>query len=704
MDNLEVEEVEISSTDTGEKLTDWKNPPSLEALKRDYTEAKVAHDTHVSDVSKWLDNLNITGKAKLKKEKNRSSLTPKLIRKQAEWRYPSLSDPFLSTDDLYNTYPRTHEDGPGAYQAGLVLNHQFNNKIRKRAFIDEYVATVVDEGTVIVRTGWDFEEEEVEVEVPVMSTVPIADPVRYQDMIDQGLAPYEDIQTGTRIEIQTKTIRNQPTVEVISYENVVIDPTCLGDVDKAKFIVYHFETSLSDLKKDKIYHNLDKINLDELPILARPDHETKDTTNFNFKDKPRKKFIAYEYWGFWDIHGTGVVKPFVCTYVGNVMIRLEENPFPDSKLPFVYVPYLPVRKSVYGQPDGELLEDNQNIIGAVTRGMIDIMGRSANGQMGIVKGALDLTNKRKFDQGLDYEFNTNVDARTAFYTHTFAAIPDSAKYMLDQQNADAESLTGKKAFHNGISGAALGDSVGGIRSALDASSKRELSILRRLADGIIEIGRKIMAMNSEFLSEEEVVRISEEEFVTIRKDDIGGQYDIKLTISTAEEDNAKAEELAFMLQTMGPNVDFGIIRLLLMKIAKLRKLPDLAKELEKYEPQPDPVAQEKAALEVELLKAQIQNEYAKAAENAVDVDYKKARTASELAKGRNINSDADAKDQKFLEKDQGLDHLHKMEELDFDRKSKLDLKAADKLLGIDPTSLTNTSKAGSSNLNTQQGN
>ncbi len=37
--------------------------------------------------------------------------------------------------------------------------------------------------------------------------------------------------------------------------------------------------------------------------------------------------------------------------------------------------------------------------------MIDIMGRSANGQIGARKDALDITNRRKFLAGEDYEFN-----------------------------------------------------------------------------------------------------------------------------------------------------------------------------------------------------------------------------------------------------------------------------------------------------------
>ena len=39
--------------------------------------------------------------------------------------------------------------------------------------------------------------------------------------------------------------------------NVIIDPTCLGELDKANFVIYSFETSMAELKKDGRYSNLD---------------------------------------------------------------------------------------------------------------------------------------------------------------------------------------------------------------------------------------------------------------------------------------------------------------------------------------------------------------------------------------------------------------------------------------------------------------
>jgi len=686
------------------KLTEWDNPPKLEELKQDYQEAQSAHTDHVLEVDTWLSNLN--GDQQIKAKKGRSKIVPKLIRKQAEWRYAALSEPFLSTDDLFNTAPATFEDKEAAIQNGQVLNYQINCKIDKTKFIDEYIRTAVDEGTVVVKVGWEYEEEIEEIEVPDFDfqLTQGADQVHQQlhGMMEQNPEQFQSevppemqqaheifmqsgeavmpVQVGSHTEEQVKILKNQPELEVCDYNNVVIDPTCQGDLNIAEFVIYSFETSMSQLKKDGRYDNLKYVSLDNSSPLNEPDFESGDDSSFKFKDDARKKIVVHEYWGFWDINDTGEAEPFVASWVGNTLIRMDENPFPDKKLPFVAIQYLPRRKSIYGEPDGALLEDNQKIVGAVTRGMIDIIGRSANGQMGIRKDALDVTNARKFEQGADYKFNSNVDPRQAFHMEVYPEIPGSALNMLNLQNNEAESLTGVKAFSQGITGQALGTTATGIRSALDASSKRELGILRRLANGINQIGRKIISMNAEFLSDQEIIRVTNEEFVAINREDLGGMYDIKLNISTAEADNEKAQELSFMLQTMGNNMDPAMSQMILADIARLRKMPDLSKQIKEYQPQPNPMAEQKAQLEMQLLQAQISNEQAKAAENTVDVEYKKAKTATEMAKNRNLNSKSDLEDLNFVEQESGVGRQHEENMKKVDQGHGMDNKFADAII------------------------
>ena len=663
-------------------LVDWKNAPKLQNLKQDYLDAKSTHDTQVTKIEGWLDNLNVTGKALVKTPDGNSKIVPKLIRKQAEWRYSALTEPFLSTTDLFNVAPVTWEDRDAAKQNELMLNHQFNVHIDKTHFIDEFVRAAVDEGTVIVRTGWEFSEEEYEEDVPVVQFQPneafgetlqqiqqlqAENPTRFDidvpDELKQALEismqqgfPMEPVVVGSEMQTKVRTAYNRPTLSVCDFRNVIIDPTCYGDIDKASFVIYSFESSLSELEKDGRYKNLNMVNVDTSSILGMPDHATTDgSKNFNFSDKPRKKFVVYEYWGYWDIDGSGIVKPFVASWVGDTLIRMEENPFPDKKIPFVVCSYLPVKRSVYGEPDGSLLEDNQKVIGAVTRGMIDILGKSANGQTGIRKDMLDATNRRKFEKGMDYEFNPGVDPRVGVFMHTYPEIPNSAQFMLQLQNMEAESLTGVKSFTQGVSAQSLGQVAAGIRGALDAASKRELGILRRLSNAILKIGRKIISMNSEFLSDEEVVRVTNEEFVKIDRKDLAGNFDIRLSISTAEEDNAKAEELAFMLQTGASSADPGEVRMIRAEIARLRKMPDLAKKIESYQPPPpDPMQQQLQQLEMAKLEAEVALLQAKVANEQATAQLNGAKVGTEQAKAANLSSDTDIKNLDFVEQESGV--------------------------------------------------
>lgn len=686
-------------------LTNWKNAPKLSDLKQDLMDAKPIHDSQKTKIGEWLDNLNVTGKAKVNSPKGNSSIVPKLIRKQAEWRYAALSEPFLSTEDLFNVRPTTWEDRKAAQQNQLLLNHQFNTGINKTRFIDEYVRTAVDEGTVVCRTGWEYDDEQYKEMVPTVeyqvnpSFAPMHEhlaqmkeesPSQYATDVPDELKqaheltvehgqPIEPVVVGEHEETKTRVLFNRPTVEVCDHRNVVFDPTCMGDISKAGFAIFSFESSKSQLEKDKKYKNIDKIVVGTSSILNEPDHAANDSTKtFNFSDEPRKKFVVHEYWGFWDIDGTGIVKPFVAAWVGNTLIRLEENPYPDKALPFVVEQYLPVRRSTYGEPDGALLEDNQKVIGAVTRGMIDVMGKSANGQTGMRKDMLDTTNRRKYDRGLDYEFNQNVDPRQGVFMHTFPEIPASAQFMLQLQNMEAESLTGVKAYSQGVSGQSLGDVAAGVRGALDAASKRELGILRRLSNGIVNIGRKFISMNAEFLSDAEVVRVTNDEFVQVRKDDLPGNFDLKLSISTAEEDNNKAQELAFMLQTMGNNMDPELSKMILADIARLRKMPDMAKKIEAYQPQPDPLMQEKTQLEIELLRAQINNENAQAMQRQADAQLAGAKTGTEGAKASNLQSDTDQKNLDFVEQESGVKQERDLQKSGEQARSQAQLKVLDR--------------------------
>ena len=648
------------------EMVDWKNIPTLKDLKDNLTEATPSHNNHVSTVNEYISTLR--GELRAKIMEGRSKVQPKLVRKQGEWRYSALEEPFLSTSDMFKVSPVTYADVESARQNELILNKQFRVDIPKVKLINRLVRTAVNTGTVIIKLGWETEKDTVIEEVPVFTKSLEETYEVLAQMVQAGQISEEEsikiLESGQPIQIGVESVEiekevvNRPVVQIRDSRNVIIDPSCEGDIDNAQFIIDKFTTDLSSLKKDGRYHNLDKIeekNYATVDDTYYHDNDYKSDPSFRFTDKPRKKLVAYEYWGYWDIDDSGIVKPIVATWVGDTIIRLEENPFPDKKLPFVVIQYLPPdNETIYGDSDASLLKDNQDIIGAVSRATIDLIGRSANAQRGVRKDLLDPINRDKFNKGLDYEFNPVNNPKDAIVTSKLPEIPRSALEVIQLQNNEAEALTGVKAFTGGISGDALGSSVGGVRSALDATAKRELGILRRLSEGIKQVGRKIISMNAVWLADEEIIRITDSEFVNIKRSALAGNFDLSLEVSTAEMDNQKAGELSFMLQTTGNTLPFDITKIILCKIADLRKLPDLSKMIQDYTPQPDPFVQEKNRLEIELLKAQINNENAKAQENIVDVQLKPAKTQAELAKARLSGSKADEVDLNYLEQSSGL--------------------------------------------------
>ena len=648
------------------EMVDWKNIPTLKDLKDNLTEATPSHNNHVSTVNEYISTLR--GELRAKIMEGRSKVQPKLVRKQGEWRYSALEEPFLSTNDMFKVSPVTYADVESARQNELILNKQFRVDIPKVKLINRLVRTAVNTGTVIIKLGWETEKDTVIEEVPVFTKSLEETYEVLTQMVQAGQISEEEsiqiLESGQPIQIGVESVEiekeviNRPVVQIRDSRNVIIDPSCEGDIDNAQFIIDKFTTDLSSLKKDGRYYNLDKIeekNYATVDDTYYHDNDYKSDPSFRFTDKPRKKLVAYEYWGYWDIDDSGIVKPIVATWVGDTIIRLEENPFPDKKLPFVVIQYLPPdNETIYGDSDASLLKDNQDIIGAVSRATIDLIGRSANAQRGVRKDLLDPINRDKFNKGLDYEFNPVSNPKDAVVTSKLPEIPRSALEVIQLQNNEAEALTGVKAFTGGISGDALGSSVGGVRSALDATAKRELGILRRLSEGIKQVGRKIISMNAVWLADEEIIRITDSEFVNIKRSALAGNFDLSLEVSTAEMDNQKAGELSFMLQTTGNTLPFDITKIILCKIADLRKLPDLSKMIQEYTPQPDPFVQEKNRLEIELLKAQISNENAKAQENIVDVQLKAAKTQAELAKARLSGSKADEVDLNYLEQSSGL--------------------------------------------------
>jgi hypothetical protein len=244
------------------------------------------------------------------------------------------------------------------------------------------------------------------------------------------------------------------------------------------------------------------------------------------------------------------------------------------------------------------------------------MAQSNNGQVGFARGALDDNNRRKFLRGDNFEYNGNM---SQFWQGSYNQIPSSAFDMIGLQNNEIESQTGVKSFSGGIAGSALGPTATAARGALDATSVRRNALVRNIAENMIKpLMRKWLGYFHEFMEPEEIVRVTNSEFVPIRKDDLTGKLDIEISISTAEDNAARAEQYSFLLQTLGHNLPFELSQKVLAKIAKLARDPELEKDIKDFKQEPDPLAEKMKQISVE--KAQLENDAIRA-----EIERNKAR-------------------------------------------------------------------------------
>lgn len=630
----------------------------LNALKADIKAAEHLKCTKDALIDRWKKEYN--GEPYGNEQKGKSEIVSRDIKKQSEWQHASIVDPFVSTDDVVECTPITYEDNLAAKQNKLLLNTQFCRKFDRFNFITKAAKVLDQEGTLVVQTGWDYEEKTV---IEKVETIEIDD--NGNEII--AIKEVENV----------VVIKNQPTAKICRNQDVYVDPTCQDDKENIQFVAYRYESDMSTLRKDGRYKNLDKV---EKEHLRDYDYDPQDETHFEFSDKPRKKLIVYEYWGNYDINDDGIAEPIVCVWVGDTIIRLEDNPYPDKKVPFLFVPFSVIPFEIHGEPNAEFIGVNQKIKTAILRGIVDNMTQSNNGQVGVRKNALDRVNKVKFLKGQNFEYNGSPND---FWQGSYNQIPPSVFNIIGLMNNEIESITGIKSFSGGITGNSLGSTATGARGVLDATTTRRVNIVRNIAENLIKpMLRKWMSYNSEFLEEEEIVRITNDEFVPIRRDDLDGKIDINITIATAEDNAAKAQELSFLLQTVGPNEDPTVRRMLMSDMLELMRMPDKAKRLREYQPEPDPLQEkikqlqyENLILENEKLKADIADKNARASENTVDAQLKLNKAKVEAAKARKLNSEADINDIRFIKEDEEYDHLQKVNLEELKHAQRMELEA-----------------------------
>lgn len=599
------------------ELKRMKPEDVLLIVKSDIDKAKADKDSIDKKMAGWRDTYN--AELKGNELEGRSKFVSKDTKKAIHWYVPNAMKPFMSTDDMVETIPRTADDIQRAKSQATLLNYQFSNDFPRYDFLYQSIFIMAQEGTIVARTGWDLEEEtedipftqitEDEYNQLVMEGAEIVgepemEMVEMEVPVFDALRPYDQKTAMAEVPVYSGTVRikhtikSRPTAEIIKNEDFFIDSGAVS-INTAEFVAQRIVMTMSELREQEktpenpngIYENVEDIigtnNTDQSALGANREAELKDqghSEDTESDDQSRKKVEIYEYYGKIDMNGDGIAEPIVCVYSGNTILRLAENPFPDKKPPYIGCPYSAKPFSFWGDAMAAFVEDTQQVKTAIMRTFIDLLAHSTNGMKHYQKGTIDALNIRKLREA---KIGTAVEWRdiNGYKPEVKNDIPSSLMQMYELFSAEVENETGITKYNQGLDAKSLNKTATGITAIMNQSQMRIWETTSRFAESYLkELFRKWISYNQTYLEDEIAVRVAGDKYVGISPDDIGGKLDMKINVAIAGSHEQKAQYIVQLLQMSAPMVANGIVppahlAKLLAALEDIWGFQDLASEL-----------------------------------------------------------------------------------------------------------------------------
>lgn len=500
-----------------------------------------------------------------------SGLRLKDVKRTVESSLPDIVSPFVTSDNIVNIEPNNADSVVKAEAYTALINRRFSEGIDKSSLLESIARVLMVDGTVFTKVGWD----------------------------------------------------DEAIVELIMNEELIVDPSARSLKD-AQFVIQRRKVTIQSILDNTEWYG--EHTMEELAPLApststqfdKPTNTNGYDSSFNFEDRARQLVETFEYYGVLDI-GNGL-EPVLVIWSDDILLRETVSPYPSkwNGIPFESAVYTRIPHSIYGESLPHLLSDYQQIRDACIRGIITNMSKSTNGQLGIKKGALDVTNRKRLLNGDNFEFNT---APTDIWEGSFNEIPQSVFMVMEQMKTESEELSGISRMNAGVDARALNSTALGASLVNDNAQKRIIQVSRHIGEMLERVFSKWIDLY-EMMGDEITIPVGRGMFETIPAYMLaGGSFNVSMVAGTAGLDQQRMNSLQMMYQSLtgsGQQIPSDVYLMMLGEMASISKLPLLAdklKELASTPQQSNPV--QDTALQLDM--AHKQSEISK--NNATAMKY-----------------------------------------------------------------------------------
>jgi len=257
---------------------------------------------------------------------------------------------------------------------------------------------------------------------------------------------------------------------------------------------------------------------------------------------------GFECFYLWDVNDDGRKEQVIFTVLkdSEVLVRAKriEEVFRSGLRPVWSAPYIKRENSIYGRGLPELLERLQDMMNESMNILID-WGRISNAPVGVYRSASGFRPGRQLiEPGAFIAVDDVNDVKLLAYPNANQAYLFNLMGML---NSMAERLTSQGDLQSGRvptgKSSAL-RTVGTTMALLQQSDIPTDRILKRFYYGLNDFFKIIWRLNEVYMSDEVKFRVvgdmGKESFVTIKRDELRGNYDFRFT-GTTESVNREAQ-------------------------------------------------------------------------------------------------------------------------------------------------------------------
>jgi len=629
-------------------------------LRYDYKKAKDAKSTIDQLINEWNDLYY--GKKDSDRPED-SKLIIREIAKQIEWMKPNITEPFTSTSNPIRINCAINSGRARVMEKWS--NHQFTQDFDRQTFMEQLTDVLLREGTVWVKTGWEYTENIVEQAFPSMSMEELL--VKTEELGEPDELNQNEDGTFSVEWKKTKMLTNRPTGDICRNEHVFPDPSARTDKE-CRFVIQKSYYTISELKKknwcsEKQLNKLQSSMGQEREDTALGSVRDADARNYGYdtgyqpKDKARRKIAVLEYWGEYDVNGDGIAEQIVARWAERETIDfgIEENPMPSKSIPFYSEVFSSRPFSLWGNSLAYFLGDSQRVKTGIVRGIMNNMANANNGQKFVTRGALDYVNFKRLRNG---DRHIIVNKPDSIVDGSYNQLPQSVFQTLELFTRETQELSGVSSGGPALS---QGNTSEDNTQQLTMSQQRMASIVRGIENLLGKIVYEWLLMAKVFLDNSQIEQMfTGDEIVDYMSFESASHSHIKMKIGTDVTRNVRIQQINMLMQqskVLGESLPPEQISNLVAEMYELYDMYEEARALREYKPEPSQEQlqmqqMELQAKQLELQKMQLENAKLQAeigqittqgqlnqADAQATVMYKQAQTAEKYAKAEKQSID-----------------------------------------------------------------